>query len=233
MGAVTVIFIIPYLIIASVFGSIFGAASGTDRTKVELPYDESKGLVWEVDLNSTWFNLSKTEMEDGKQVFSFKGKSILSRDTDDMSVFHYIPVTFTAENGEEKVYMAKRDDTRLTFFHSVLIYSPEEYGMITVTPKSDLPVGGGEWYRYTESASALYKTETLNGEKAFTLIFVPREDGRNEFEEVFHYDTEVKGDYEQFLYYKIVLENGEATIKSETRKYEVKGEWTEVKPEIK
>ncbi len=128
--------------------------------------------------------------------------------------------------------MAKRDDTRLTFFHSAFIYSPEEYDIITVTPKSDLSVDGGEWYRYTESAARLHKTEIINGEKTFTLIFASQEDGITEFEEVFCYDTDVKGDYDQLLYYKVVLENGEATIKSETREYMVKGTWTEVKPEI-
>ena len=75
MGSVVVIFFLPIFFLVSVFNSIAGAITGTDKTKVELPYDEESGLIWDCEEDASWFSVSDVRIEGDKQIFTFKGVS--------------------------------------------------------------------------------------------------------------------------------------------------------------
>ncbi len=59
-------FLVPFLSLFVIFGTVFGAITGTDRTKIELPYDEERGYVWTSSETSEWFNVTDTDIKNGK-----------------------------------------------------------------------------------------------------------------------------------------------------------------------
>ena len=66
--SILLIFIIPAAIFQVIFSYISGAFMGYPTAKVELPYDEATGLVWEYDnVDDPYINLVETETKDGNQ----------------------------------------------------------------------------------------------------------------------------------------------------------------------
>ncbi len=242
MGSVTVFFIAPLIMVWMFFGSVFGAITGQNQTKVELPYDEEKGLVWECDMPEAWFSLEDTKTYGDKQIFVFKGSSVFN---DREDIYDWFEIVFTAENGETVTYFAARDNMYFALEHKVSLYSPDEYDMITYTPKADFPVDGAQWY--VVDNGDVYKTETIDGEETYTFVCMPNGNGKSElenelvnqgktvYENRFEYMRRTEDDkweWHERIFITYVLENGEATITQESRSYYVDGKWTEVKPEI-
>ncbi len=228
MGSVTVFFIFPIMLIGMFFSSLFGAVTGNDKTKVELPYDEEKGLVWECEEDASWFSVTDTEIDGDKQIFTFKGASTFNTDE---TIHDEFEVIFTAENGEKIVYIAEDDNDYFGLEHKVKMYSPDEYDIVTYIPKADIPVEGGQWLTgaYTEA----YKKETINGEGVFTLLYLPDGDGKTRFTNELKYMTKDKDgswkNHERIIL-EVVLENGEATIRQDFHEYYVDYSWTKDKP---
>ena len=98
--SILLIFIIPAMIFEVLFSFITGAMFGYPTAKVELPYDEAAGLVWEYDnVDDPYVKLSETEIKDGKQIFYFESAGIeISTDGEMMDL------VFTDKNGNEEVY---------------------------------------------------------------------------------------------------------------------------------
>lgn len=230
MGSITAIFLIPFLSVFAIFSSLFAAIIGVDKTEVELPYNEEKGLVWTCEENAEWFFVEETEIEGDKQIFTFKGNSVFSSEY--QRYYDREEVVFTAENNEQIIYMAVKFDEFATLNHIVTMYSPDEYGMITYTPKADTPVDGAVWFGGANAD--VYKTEVVDGETEYTFVYLPDEDGETAFTTYMIYA--VKGEYGLHEYHErilldVKLENGEATVTQKVREYYVDGKWTEDKSE--
>ncbi len=228
MGSVTVFFILPFMLIGMFFSSLFGAITGNDRTKVELPYDEAKGLIWECEEDANWFSVINTEIEGDKQIFTFKGSSSFGTDE---TIYDEFEVVFTAKNGEEIVYIAEKDDDYFGIELKVKMYSPDEYDMITYTPEANIPVEGAEWY--ATGSSELYKAETVDGKNTFTFVYLPDGDGKTRFSDELKYmskDKDNSWQKHERIILEVVLENGKAIIRQDYHEYYVDYSWTKDKP---
>lgn len=228
MGSVTVFFILPFMLIGMFFSSLIGAITGNDKTKVELPYDEAKGLIWECEEDASWFSVTDTEIDGDKQIFTFKGSSSFGTDE---TVHDKFEVTFTAENSEKIVYIAEKDDDYFGLELKVKMYSPDEYDIITYIPKPDILVEGAQWLTgaYTEA----YKKENINGEDVFTFLYLPDGDGKTRFSNELKYmskDKDNSWQNHERIILEVVLQNGEATIRQDFHEYYVDYSWTKDKP---
>lgn len=171
MGAVTAFFMIPFLAVIVFFGSVFGSVTGADKAKVELPYDEEKGLVWTCEENADWFSVTDVKIKGDNQVFTIEGDSFM--DTEYRSYFEPEEVIFTAANNEQVTYMAVRYEGAFSLNANwiVKLYSPEEYGVIEYTPKADMPVEGAVWFGGSDEN--IYDIEGADGEAEFKLVYIP------------------------------------------------------------
>lgn len=232
MGSVTAFFLVPFLSLFVIFGTVFGAITGTDKTIIELPYDEEKGYVWTSQETADWFSVTDVDIKDDKQIFTIKGECIFSNEY--KRDYEPEEVVFTAENNEQIIYIAEKYEgvRALNFKHIVTMYSPEDYGVITYTPKADSPVDGAVWY--SSSDANIHNTEGADGNATFKLVYLRDEDV--EYTVTTYLIYAIKGeygihDYRERILLHIELKNGEAEIKKETRQYYNGKEWTAEKPE--
>ena len=213
MGSVTAFILVPFLSVFVLIGTIIGAITGSDKTKIELPYDKEQGLVWTSKETADWFSVTDVEIKNDKQIFTVKGECVFSNEY--RRDYELEEVIFTAENNEQVVYIAEKYEgvRALNINHIVTVYSLEEYGAITYTPKADSPVDGAVWY--SRSDENIYKTEGADGEAAFKLVYLPGEtDG---YTVTTHLIYAIKGeygihDYRERILLNVELKNGEASI---------------------
>lgn len=171
MGSVTAFIMIPFLAVFAFFGTIFSTITGADKVKVELPYDEEQGLVWTCEENADWFSVTDMKIKGDKQIFTVKGDNMFN--TEYRDDYGREEVVFTAENNEQVTYIAVKYEGiyALNINHIVELYTPEEYGVITYTPKAETPVDGAVWYGGSDEN--FYDVEGADGETEFTLIYLP------------------------------------------------------------
>lgn len=234
MGSVVVILFLPIFFFAMLFGSIGGAITGTDKTKVELPYNEESGLVWECEEDAPWFSVVDVEIKDDKQIFTFKGESIYDCEDELVDVEE---VKFTAENSQTLLYYAFEDEDYIAFNYKAIMYSPDEYGVVKYTPKADTYVESAIWHSWADEN--LYETEGPDGVTEFTLVYFPEnlseESETSTFTTYLEYtyfgEIGFSRDYERIVL-EVELKDGESKVISETRQYFDRYNycWSETKP---
>ena len=172
MGSITAFIMLPFLVVWLFFGSLFGAITGVNNTKVELPYDEEAGLVWTCEENADWFEVSDVKVEGDKQIFTIKGLSMFDVEYRD---YYGVKeeVVFTAENNEVLTYIAVHYEGMYStnIYHLVEIYSPDEYGVLTYKPEASVPVEGAVWQG--GGYENIYDVQGADGEAEFKLVFLP------------------------------------------------------------
>ncbi len=222
MGSVVVIFFLPIFFLVSVFNSIAGAITGTDKTKVELPYDEESGLIWECEEDASWFSVSDVRIEGDKQIFTFKGVSVFGGD---QTADELAEVRFNAENSQSLLYYAVADDEYNALNYRVLLYSPDEYDVVTYTLEASRPVEEGGWVIIDRSLSNNEDLYIADDKTQYNFVCLPDKDGG---ERVFYHRMNyfcgdehghLPGCGCEYIVLKIVFKDGEARIEEETRQY--------------
>lgn len=221
MGSVVVIFFLPIFFFVMLFGSIGGAITGTDKTKVELPYDEESGLIWECEEDAPWFSLVDVEVEGDKQIFTFKGESVFGGD---QTADELAEVRFNAENSQSLLYYAVADDEYNALDYRVLLYSPNEYDVVTYTLEAHRPVEGRTWVIYDYSLSSNNAIRYYADDKTqYNFVCLHDEDGEERtFSHCMYYCCKDEYGHStgcESIILKIVFKDGEARIVEETRQY--------------
>lgn len=241
MGSVTVIFLIPVMIVVMLIGTAAGGIKGDNVTQVELPYDPSKGIVWEYDgIDDPLMELDKIEVKGDRQIFTFKGdfmfESLFNEDESEEKDDPYMvmDVIFTDENGNEILYYARVNHDYLSLFYKISFWSPDEYIIFEYTPEEEIPYDGAEWVGYSHSGAAKELGEE-NGTFSF-LVLPDNPYGEETLCELeFTYRKPIDNPNKYINYEKIEMiiqaEPGKCEIKSEDRYYRgPTGLWTDIKP---
>ena len=240
MGSVTIFFIAPIMMLLMLFGSIAGAISGDNVTKVELPYNPSEGIVWEYDgVDDPLFNLVDTETKGDKQIFTFKGVSmfngIFEEEHEDVDSDMVMDVVFENENGEKLLYYARVDHNYFALEFKIKFWSPDEYAIFDYTPAEETTVEGAEWV----SAGPYKIGETENdGAKTFTYLFLPDEISGSVFEIDCMYRTVMNDGSGRYTPYEkmeleIRVDGNKCEIKDEHRFYHDGSRWLGYNPALR
>ncbi len=164
--SILLIFIIPATIIGVIFNFISGALMGYPTAKVELPYDESTGLVWEYDnIDDPYINLVETVIEDGKQVFYFESSGMSLE-----SYGEFMDLVFTDQNGNKEVFYCSSSAK----INAPTIYSEEECTLIEITLTANNPVEGGKWLVSENGHYILYHNSSESETETFTIVITPK-----------------------------------------------------------
>lgn len=243
MGSVTIIIIIPLFLIYFAFSSVIGAVTGIDKTEVVLPYEPEKGIVWECDIqDDTPVELVETKIDGEKQIFIFKSdgikdmiehfadiaKDLITKeplDDPEYSYGHYFRITFTDENGNEKIYYAESElgDESKLLYDKAVIYSPDEYFAFDYTVTAQQPLEGEYgWYLQGRSNScAEYYKADCSPTKTVTIVLADEylDSDKENYEYWFEYgsiDANEKENESVKITYRIV--DGEVEILEEIQK---------------
>lgn len=235
MGSVTIIFLIPIMFFVMLFGSVSGRIKGDDVTKVELPYDPAKGVVWEYDgVDDPLMELVETEVKGDKQIFTFKGvgmfDGLFDENEEPKDDYMVMDVVFTDENGNELLYYARVDNDYLALDYKIKFWSPDEYVIFEYTPEEETTVENAEWVGWSHSGDAI---ELGEEDGTFKFLILPyNEETLCELE--FRYIKYLPEHPYERIEMIIQAEPGKCEIKSEERSYRdpETGLWTNVKPEI-
>ncbi len=161
---------------ASFFTPFFGALTGTDSAQVILPYDENKGIVWEYDrVNDPYAKLTKTEIVDDTQIFTFRTTQNSLFNTAD-GTGYVMDFIFTDKNGNSKKYYA------VDLNKGFQIYAPGEYAEFELTVTAEEPVKNGKWIsggssgNYLAEQNLVYTEDIYSHTVTFTVVHGLNED---------------------------------------------------------
>lgn len=199
MGSVTII-LVPFLLIAALIAQFFVSITGLDVSKVTLPYDPEKGLVWEYDnKNDPYIMLKETVIDGDEQIFRFKSREKLGDDYV-RGCGSVMDLVFTDQNGNTETYYAT---TYKTDFNRVRIKSKDEVAVYkyTATAKKtyadsewDLGFGSNSYYQYI-----IYDPEMKSSPESFTFTVV-YEKGTDDDDIIWvHFDNESFADDKHYL----------------------------------
>lgn len=185
MGAsFTVMLFLPILLVGAFIMNIFGFVTGADQTKIALPYDPDKGLVWEYDnKNDPYIKLHDTVIEGDEQIFCFRDK----HGTTNSENGEWMDVIFTDKNGNQlKYYLSFDHEGVLEDEHQdFLVLAPGEYHEYEYTVKADNAKIGGDWYityldRYRTNLDIAYMPwQEKKSEETFKLVFAKPAEGES------------------------------------------------------
>ncbi|MBR2867737.1 MAG: hypothetical protein IKB88_01565 [Clostridia bacterium] len=163
--SILLIFIIPAMIFEVIFSFVSGAFVGYPTAKVELPYNEATGLVWEYDnVDDPYINLADTEIEDGKQIFYFECSGMNFEPNGEM-----MELVFTDRNGNEEVFYCVTSAK----INAPSIYSEEECTLTEITLTAQNSVEGGKWMVVENGYYILYHNSSESESETFTVVITP------------------------------------------------------------
>ncbi len=182
MGTVTVgiaLIFAPLYALFTMIASFFGIATGDNASKVSLPYDPEKGLVWEYDnVDDPYIRLKKTEIKDGEQIFYF------TENTFHIEYFDYykgemMDLIFTDENGNSLKYYAYPYQEGVATYNKIKILAPDEYIEFVYHAVPQIDDENSRWHIDSKSEKhVLYSPEEYAPEKTYTFVY---EKGSNEY----------------------------------------------------
>ncbi len=189
MGSITIIVIIPLAIILLACSSVIGDITGGDKTKVVLPYEPEKGIVWECDIPMGPVELVETEIDGKTQVFYFEStfgkeliegfagivKSIITKEDPpeyEDKFGNVYKIIFTDQNGnEQKYYAVTNTNAESIYLDTVSIYAPDEYYAFDYTVTAQQPVEGEYfWFNEIDSSSTECFVPEYSAKKTFTIV---------------------------------------------------------------
>ena len=219
MGAVFGIILgTPIGLLMSLIIAVYGFFTGTDKTELILPYDESNGIVWEYDgVDDPYLTLVDTKTDGDSQIFTFRRKnSFITKDTGDGKVMKII---FTDRNGNEMIYYAVNDDSDPFIIN---FYTPEDVNILEYTVKAEKPLPGGHWAltsgsSYNTSSQRTLYTPFENTETFTFTIVTPKNDSTVRYIRKFDYLSATGREKEYVLISFSLDENDEFVILSEEK----------------
>ncbi len=185
MGAsFTVLLFLPFLIVGAFFMNLSGFVTGADQTRIALPYDPEKGLVWEYDnKNDPYIKLLDTVIEGNEQIFCFRDK----RGTTNFENGEWMDMIFTDKNGNQKKYYVSFDHEGVLEdkHQDFLVLAPGEYHEYNYTVKAQDTSHSGDWYityldKYRTNLDIAYMPrQERKSEETFRLVFAKPADGES------------------------------------------------------
>lgn len=174
-SSVLLVFIIPAIFFEVIFADISGAIFGYPTSEIALPYNEEEGLVWEYDnFNDRDLELVETRVEDGEQVFVFRGTGkldiadIFIKNKDEVEG-DVMELVFTDKNGNKKIYYGFNGNS----IYEPLFYPAEDCQTIDVTLTAQNPMENASWEVVDSTVYILMKKPTGEATETFTTIITP------------------------------------------------------------
>lgn len=174
MGSVTII-LVPFLLVAVFIAQFFLGITGLDVSKVTLPYDPEKGLVWEYDnKNDPYIKLEEVKIEGDEQIFCFKSRKYSNDEDYVYGCGYMMDLIFADENGNIETYYAT---TRNVNLGRVKIWAEEEVCVYNYTATAKKVYDDSEWDLGFGASSdcseyIVYAPEMLSSPESFTFTVV-------------------------------------------------------------
>lgn len=195
---------IPLMFIYSLFLPVIGffeTLTGVGQEKVALPYDPENGVVWEYKENDNdIFNCIKTEIIDGQQIFTFRGKapSEEGRPSGYDGDKFVDDIYFKDENGNIKKYYAfvnyySYGEGASIMYGDMDIYEETDCVSFEYTVKALMEVENCYWYVEDHNAEKdenrfLGEEEIVNmHERAYQFVLAPENTEDHTLKMTFNY----------------------------------------------
>ena len=197
---------LPLAFFLSLFSPIIGffeTLMGLGIEEVALPHNPENGIVWEYkEDDNDIFDCLKTEITDGQQIFTFRGKGIAeegrpsTRDGDEF----VDDIFFEDENGNIKTYYAFVDlyatnDGGSYMYGDMDIYEESKCVTFEYTVKPEEETENCAWYVSDNSArmkqNRFMGTDELENmhERTYQFVFSPEDIKNGSFRMTFYYET--------------------------------------------
>lgn len=220
MGAsIWIIFLFPIILIAGIFGNFFTDITGKKQAEIVLPYDESKGIVWEYDNKDDFYiDFVEVRKEENEQIFVFKynGAEYDKVEAREGKIGCCMDLVFTDKNGNTEKYYADIRD-----FGELVFYDESECLTTEYTAVVHDPFENFHWVPGSDRGSFLIQPISYGPEVTFSLVCMPDDIERLKAEEDYAFNP-------NFSY---VNEDG-AFIESVTVLYELADGKLQVKDEL-
>lgn len=192
MGSITAIFLIPLLSVFAVFLGFYETMAGIGIEKTALPYDPQNGVVWEYqEGDEAYIDCIDTEIKDGQQIFTFRGKRIFDKDRPTSTYYEnealVDDIYFEDENGNIKIYYAfvkfrvSDPKTDSATYGSMDIYEETECASFQYTAKAENELKDCYWHVYDSRADLRqnryigeYKLDNIH-ERTYQFVFPPED----------------------------------------------------------
>lgn len=212
--SIWLIFLIPIMLITSFFGNFFAEITGKRQAEIVLPYDESRGLVWEYDnQNDYYIDFVEVRIEEDEQIFVFKNNYVEARE--DKTGF-CMDLVFTDKNGNKKTYYVD-----FALFDELVFYDESECLITEYTAVVNNSKKNNCWVSGHNKDSVLIQPISYNDEVTFTIVCMP-----DDIEKL-----KAKEDYAFNIGFDYVYEDG-ASSESVTVVYELTDGQLEIKDEL-
>lgn len=202
MGSVTAIFLLPFLSIFAIFVGFFETLLGIGTEKVVLPYDPQNGIVWEYkEGDEAFVDCIDTEIKNGQQVFTFRGKSMLDENRPSYNEHKQVvdDLYFEDQNGNINKYYAfiafsnEPGMGASLIYGKMNIYEESECAVFQYTVKAETPTEDFYWHIYDYNVYMQgnrfigeYKLENVP-ERTYQFAFSPNDIKDHTFDMSFHY----------------------------------------------
>lgn len=215
MGAsIWMIFLFPVMLLVALFGNFFTEITGKTQAEIALPYDETKGMVWEYDNKDDFYiDFVEVRIEGNEQIFVFKDNEEEARED---KTGRCMDLVFTDKNGNEKTYYAD-----FASFGELVFYEESECLITEYTAVAHDPFENFHWISDSKKDRVLIQPISYDDEVTFTVVCMPDDIEKLKAEE----------DYAFNLSFDYVNEDG-AGIEGVTAVYELTDEKLQVKDEL-
>lgn len=224
MGSITAFFLLPFLSVFAIFLGIFETLTGVGIEKIVLPYDPQNGIVWEYkEGDEAYIDCIKSEIIDGKQVFTFRGKWEFDKDMPSDGTRELVDdIFFEDENGNIKKYYAFVDfslsePTDSVFYGNMDIYEESECAYFQYTVKAETELENCYWhacdghaYLHQNRYIGQCKLENIH-ERTYQFVFPP-EDVHDQTFNIFFVYRDSKGKQFEKIVVDFQMTNKEVSV---------------------
>lgn len=170
MGAsIWLIVLIPLLPIVFIFnslGSFYVEVMNKKQAEIVLPYDESKGIVWEYDDKDDFFiDFVEVRIEENEQIFVFSNNEAEPPEDKTGSCMDLV---FTDKNGNKKTYYADIVD-----YGALVFYEESECFITEYTAIPKKPNDNQHWIADNRTDRILIQPISYDTEATFILVCMP------------------------------------------------------------
>lgn len=177
--SVLLVFLAPVMAAYILFGGVFEAVFGSPTEKVVLPYDESKGIVWEYDnVDDPYITLKEVQIKGDEQIFVFENSEdtitnlfniVINSFLDTGYEGNVMDLVFTDENGNTKTFYASAGG----MMSAPDIFAAEECLVTQYTVTAENPSESGSWGTISGNEYVLAKKADVSPSATFTVVKMP------------------------------------------------------------
>ncbi len=172
MGAsIWMIFFLPIMLIVAMFGNFFTEITGKTQAEIVLPYDESKGIVWEYDNKDDFYiDFVEVRIEEDKQIFVFKDNEATYDEVEarEGKIGFCMDLVFTDKNGNKKTYYAD-----FALYGELVFYEESECLITEYTAVVHDPFENFHWISNGKKDRVLIQPISYDTEVTFTIVCMP------------------------------------------------------------